>query len=73
MNVVKNCKKAFITKEEWEEFYTAWHAVLNSRTMEAYNENVLKLQRFPWEPVQYLEDTWLIWKEKLVSLFSLSK
>jgi hypothetical protein len=68
MNVLKNCKKHFNTKEEWDTFYTAWHKVLNSRTTEQYDENLLKLQGFPWEPVQYLEDTWLIWKEKLVSL-----
>jgi hypothetical protein len=60
MNVLKNYKKHFNTKEEWEVFYIAWHEVLNSRNTEEYKENLLKLLNFPWEPVQYLEDTWLI-------------
>ena len=25
------------------------------------------MQNLPWEPAQYPEDKWLIWKEKLVS------
>jgi len=73
MNVLKNCKKHFNTKEEWEAFYIAWHGVLNSRNTEEYKKNLLKLLNFPWEPVQYLEDTWLIWKEKLVSLLLLKR
>jgi hypothetical protein len=67
MNIFKNCKKHFSTREEWDTFYTAWHAVLNSQTTEEYNVNVIKLNYFLWEPIQYLEDMWLIWKEKLVS------
>jgi hypothetical protein len=40
MNVVKNCKKHFQTKEEWDMFYAQWHTVLNSKTTERYKENL---------------------------------
>jgi hypothetical protein len=43
MNVVKNCKKHFNTKEEWDKFYAAWHKLLNSCTEEEYTENLLIL------------------------------
>lgn len=67
MNVVKNCKKYFGSKEQWDEFYAVWQAVLNSRDTEQYNKNLYLLRGYPPEPVAYLESVWLIWKEKLVS------
>jgi hypothetical protein len=67
INVVKNCKKHFWTKEEWDRFYAAWQSLLNSRIDEEYNGNLEKLHMYPIEPIKYLESTWLVWKEKLVS------
>ena len=67
MNVVKNYKKHFWTKEEWDRFYATQHSLLNSRTEDEYDENLEKLRIYPTEPVKYLENTQLSWKEKLVS------
>jgi hypothetical protein len=64
MNVVKNCKKHFTTKKQWDEFYAVWQIAemlrITRRTCEYYRGK-------PHLPVEYLERTWLIWKEKLVS------
>lgn len=67
MNVVKNCKKHFATKAEWEAFYRAWLKVLESRNQEEYDLNLEALRLHPFLPIAYLESVWLIWKEKLVS------
>lgn len=67
MNVVKNCKKHFATAEVWERFYSTWQVVLNSRTEAEYDVHLENLRTYLKVPVEYLEKTWLKWKEKLVS------
>jgi len=68
MNVVAKTKKHFRTIEAWEDFYLLWEAVLNSPTPEQYEKNVETLQsKAPLVVWKYISQTWLIWREKVVS------
>ena len=62
-NVLKNCKAAFATQEDWEEFLAAWHAVVYAHTPAEYEEAWKRLEtqyrEEHEEEVDYLQTTWL--------------
>jgi hypothetical protein len=69
--VLARCRPAFATNEEWAEFYSYWFIILNSSTEETYEENLRvfesKYTSTNWLEVGYIKETWLPYKEKLVS------
>jgi hypothetical protein len=68
MNVVAKTKKHFKTQEDFQAFYDAWTCVVDSLTLEDYKKNLEALRKFNFTAVSYVEKTWLVWREKLVSL-----
>ena len=68
MNVVANCKKHFKFKEDWDEFFEFWLKLIDSSTSGVYCNNVNYFKKFPEKAVLYCEKTWLLYKEKIVSL-----
>jgi hypothetical protein len=70
MNVVAKCKRNLKTKEAFQEFYEAWSTVVESETLEAYDENLASFKKLNTTAVNYCVKTWLVWREKLVCLMS---
>ncbi|RKF83761.1 hypothetical protein GcM3_008054 [Golovinomyces cichoracearum] len=66
MNVVARCQKHLKTKEAWNEFYAAWTLVVNSTTLQQYQEYLLAFEKLHPTAVEYCKKTWLVWKEKLI-------
>ena len=62
-NVLKNCKAAFDTQQEWEEFLAAWHEVVYASTSaeheEAWQSLKAKYHDEHEEEVEYLRTIWL--------------
>ena len=62
-NVLKNCKAAFDTQQEWEEFLAAWHEVVYASTSaeheEAWQSLKTKYHDEHEEEVEYLRTIWL--------------
>ena len=67
MNVVAKTKKHFRTQEDFQAFYYAWTCVIDSPTLEDYAKNLNTFRKFNLTAVEYVEKTWLVWREKLVS------
>ncbi|KAI0996834.1 hypothetical protein K3495_g11350 [Podosphaera aphanis] len=67
MNVVAKTKRLFKDQETFDRFYDAWNAVMDSKSFGIYNSNVSNLQKHKLSAVKYVENTWLIWREKVVS------
>lgn len=67
-NVAAKCQKQLKTKEAWNEFYAAWTLVVNSTTLQQYQEHLLASEKLHPTAVEYCKKTWLFWKEKLVCL-----
>jgi hypothetical protein len=68
MNVVAKTKKHFKTQEEFQSFFDAWTAVLDSPTLEDYTNNLNDLEdKYRPIAVNYVVKTWLVWREKIVS------
>ncbi|KAI0998776.1 hypothetical protein K3495_g9420 [Podosphaera aphanis] len=67
MNVVAKTKRLFSDQETFNRFYDAWNAVIDCESFEIYNSNVSNLQKHKLSAVKYVENTWLIWREKVVS------
>jgi len=68
MNVVAKVKKNFKTQEEFDKFYTAWQVLTDARSFEDYQENLAALKKLNATAFKYVEKTWLVWREKIVSL-----
>jgi hypothetical protein len=79
MNVLANCRKHFpkdkadpnkpgdyIPNPKWEEFLKDWNSLLNSLNEAEYESQLVNFRKHNDEAVQYCENTWLKWKEKLV-------
>ena len=81
MNILANCRKHFpkdlkdpeqtspqgyITDPKWESFLKDWSALLNASTEEEYEAQLKSFRKHPQKAVDYVESTWLIWKEKLI-------
>ena len=64
MNVLKHCKPAFDTQENWKKFYDAWREVVHASNEEDYKTTwkALKLayRHDHQEEIDYLKDTWLL-------------
>ncbi|KAI0999282.1 hypothetical protein K3495_g8918 [Podosphaera aphanis] len=67
MNVVAKTKRLFKDQETFDRFYDAWNAVMDSESFGIYNSKVSNLQKHKLSAVKYVENTWLIWREKVVS------
>ena len=68
MNVVAKTKKHFKTQEDFDSFYEAWIACLDSQTLAQYVANLESLRKHKAVAVKYVEQTWLLWREKIVCL-----
>jgi len=81
MNILATCRKHFpkdlkdpkqtspqgyITDPKWESFLKDWSALLDASTKDEYEIQLKSFRKHPTEAVDYIESTWLIWKEKLV-------
>lgn len=69
-NILAKCKKYFSTEEDWEQFTIGWSVVVFSKSENDFivNWEKFKLQFFHQKKaIDYVEDTWIIWKEKFVS------
>jgi hypothetical protein len=79
MNILANCRKHFLKDKadpnkpsdyipdpKWEEFLKDWNSLLNSPNEAEYESQLVNFQKHNDEAVQYCENTWLKWKEKLV-------
>ncbi|KAI1001618.1 hypothetical protein K3495_g6584 [Podosphaera aphanis] len=80
MNVFAKSKKHFLkpTKKgdsyvrspDFVEFLKQWNAVLAATSEEIYEQEVAKLKAMPPKDAYiYVERTWLVWKEKIVSFW----
>ena len=72
-NVLAKCKRNFLDQEQWDKFNGIWNLVMNSKTEEDFNENwELLVTTFAQygESVQYLQNTWLPYKEHFVSAWT---
>ena len=62
-NVLKNCKAAFETQEEWTELVDAWHSIVYAPTPaeheEAWQSLEIKYRDEHEEEVEYLRQGWL--------------
>jgi hypothetical protein len=68
MNVVAKTKKHFKVQEEFQSFFDAWTAVIDSPTLEDYTNNLKDLEdNHKPIAVKYVVKTWLVWREKIVS------
>jgi len=72
---VKNCRKYWTEceTEDWENFLPGWRGIVDSPSEAVYEQRLRdfreKYCRKP-EALRYLKDTWLIWKEHLVSAWA---
>ncbi len=73
-DVLRHCKKFFHTKEDWEDFYTAWRTVAYAFSRVAFENAWDKLQddyEFLPEAISYLANTWVHpYKRKFVTCFT---
>jgi hypothetical protein len=71
-NVLARCKRFFRDAETWQGFFRAWRDLLGSATPESYFEALSDLRtRYPGPgAVEYVEKTWLPYKEALVKAWT---
>ena len=70
-NVTEKTKKYFSTNEEHQEFLKLWNQLIYSTTESSYNSRLLEFKkRFPFPPIRYIEETWLIHKEKFIVAYT---
>ena len=67
MNIVAKIKKHFKIQKAFQVFYNVWTCIIESPTVEDYTANLEALRKFNAIAVKYVEKTWLVWREKLVS------
>ena len=67
-------RKAFPTLDAWEEFVQAWNGLVAATTMVDYEYIIASMHVvFPVVSMRYLDYTWLVYKEKFVSVFLRNK
>ena len=69
--VFTRCQPSFQQAEQWKEFYSFWHSIINSLTEEDYIKRLAEMQEkyrlYYGNEIGYIKTTWLIpFKEKLV-------
>ncbi|KAI0996876.1 hypothetical protein K3495_g11303 [Podosphaera aphanis] len=72
-NVLNNCRKYFGREDDWAKFLSAWTKVIESPSIQSYEENVEKLREiYVSLPVMlnYISETWLIYEEKFVHAYT---
>ena len=80
MNVLAKTKRFFpapiivnnrpVRHPSFQEFLSSWNVLLASPTVSIYNQRLLEMQaKYPTGAVKYCTDTWLIWKENLVTAY----
>jgi hypothetical protein len=81
MNVLAKCKKHFpgpirlddgkyVRHPHFQAFLASWNGLLASTSEESYNAWLCTMQvQFPALAMSYVENTWLLWKEKLVAFW----
>jgi hypothetical protein len=78
MNVLAKTKRFFpapvkvgdrvVRHPEFQVFLRSWNMLLDSPTVSIYNQRLAEMQvNYPTSAVKYCIDTWLIWKEALVT------
>jgi hypothetical protein len=70
MDVVKHCKGAFPTTEEWDDFYKKWQGIVYAPTEQEYDDKLDEFETdnsIPRDCKNYLYTTWLEpWHHKFV-------
>jgi hypothetical protein len=80
MNVLAKTKRFFpapilvnnrpVRHPSFQEFLSSWNMLLASQTVPIYNQRLAEMQaKYPTGAVKYCTDTWLIWKENLVTAY----
>jgi len=74
-NILAKCKRHFPKGSEagFSGFMVDWQNIINSKTMEEYEENVIFMETkygFNHPSVTYVKNTWLKHKEKIVSFWT---
>jgi hypothetical protein len=80
MNVLAKTKRFFpgpvkvgdkvVRHPRFQEFLSSWNVLLASPTVSIYNQRLAEMQaKYPTGAVKYCTDTWLIWKEALVTAY----
>ncbi len=69
--VLTRCQPSFQEAEQWKEFYSFWHSIINSPTEEDYVKRLAEMQQkyllHHYNEIGYIKTTWLLpFKEKLV-------
>ena len=64
--VAKDNLHGYVVNPKWSDFLKDWAHLLDSPTAAEYTSRLVKFRAHPKEAVAYIEDTWLVWKEKLV-------
>jgi hypothetical protein len=55
---------------EFQVFLRSWNMLIDSPTMSIYNQRLADFKaKYPTSAVKYCTDTWLIWKENLVTAY----
>jgi MULE transposase domain len=69
-NILANCKKRFSTDEAWFRFTRQWNLCCFSETEKVFKENWEELLQLG-DPttIQYIEDTWMVHKERFVKYY----
>jgi MULE transposase domain len=66
-NVTQYTKQYFSTNDEHQKFLQSWNQLIYSTTEDIYNSRLLEFKKqFPLPPIRYIEETWLIHKEKFI-------
>ena len=69
-NIFAKQRKAFSTLDAWEEFVQAWNGLVAATTIVGYESKLASMHvAFPVVSIRYLDYTWLVYKEKFVSVF----
>ena len=66
-NLVAKTKNHFATKRDFDEFLTDWQMLVSSIDRETFNTHWTNIKEsYDALIVKYLEDTWIVYKEKFV-------
>jgi hypothetical protein len=67
---IKHTDRAYQRHPDFQGFLSDWNSLLASTTKESFEESLADMgRRHPHGAMTYVENTWLLWKEKLVAFW----